>query len=129
MDNPQAVTGSQKLLYVMLLLINGVYGGYFGATSGIITLVILTYLANKDFVVVNTIKNVVGGGTNLTALVIYMFASKIYWDAAIPMRVGMFIGGYLGTKIVRHVPQKEDGAVHRFSCRDASGLLLLASLF
>ena len=89
-----------------LLLVNGVYGGYFGAASGIITLVILTYLTNKDFVVVNAIKNVVGGVANLTALVIYMFASKIYWDAAIPMAVGMFIGGYLGPKIVRHVPQK-----------------------
>ncbi len=105
-DKPQAVTGGRKLLYVVLLLVNGVYGGYFGAASGIITLVILTYLTNKDFVVVNAIKNVVGGVANLTALIIYMFASKIYWNAAIPMAVGMFIGGYLGPKIVRHVPQK-----------------------
>ncbi len=103
---PQSVAGGKKLLYVVLLLINGIYGGYFGAAAGIITLVILTYLTNKDFAVVNAIKNVVGGVANLTALVIYMFAAKIYWDAAIPMAVGMFIGGYLGPKIVRHVPQK-----------------------
>ena len=105
-ERPQAVNGAKKALYVLLLLLNGIYGGYFGAASGIITLVILTYLTNEDFVIVNAIKNVVGGFSNLTALVIYIFASRIYWDAAIPMAVGMFIGGYIGPKIVRHVPQK-----------------------
>lgn len=105
-EQSQRAAGGKKLLYVILLLVNGVYGGYFGAASGIITLVILTYLTNKDFAVVNAIKNVVGGVANLTALVIYMFASKIYWEAAIPMAMGMFVGGYLGPKIVRRVPQK-----------------------
>lgn len=106
-EHHQTATGAQKALYVILLLINGIYGGYFGAAAGIVTLVILTYLTNEDFVVVNAIKNVVGGVSNLTALVIYLFASRIYWDAAIPMAVGMFIGGYLGPKIVRRVPQKQ----------------------
>lgn len=103
---PRKASGNRKVLYVLLLIADGIYSGYFGAASGVIMLVILTYLTNEDFVIVNAIKNVVGGVANLTALVIYAFASHIYWSAAIPMAVGMFFGGYIGPKIVRHVPQK-----------------------
>lgn len=96
----------QRLLYIFLLLIVGGYAGYFGAASGIVILVLLTYLINNEFVVVNAVKNAICGMTNLVALVIYTFTSKIYWLDAIPMAIGMFIGGYLGPIVVRHVPAK-----------------------
>lgn len=93
-------------LYVLLLVMVGAYAGYFGAASGIVILVLLTYLTNEEFLVVNAIKNAVCGLTNLVALLIYAFTSKIYWFDAIPMAVGMFIGGYLGPIVIRHVPVK-----------------------
>lgn len=96
----------QKLLYGILLVVVGMYAGYFGAASGIVILVLLTYLTDENFLVVNAIKNAVCGLTNLVALLIYAFTSKIYWLDAIPMAIGMFIGGYLGPIVVRHVPVK-----------------------
>lgn len=96
----------QRLAYVVLLCLVGIYAGYFGAASGVVILVLLTYLINKNFIVVNAVKNAVCGLTNLVALVIYAFTSKIYWNYAIPMAIGMFIGGFLGVKIVRHVSSK-----------------------
>lgn len=94
----------QQVLYTIGLIIVGGYAGYFGAAAGIVVLVLLTYLTEENFLVVNAIKNAVCGFTNLTALIIYAFTSRIYWFDAIPMAVGMFIGGYLGPMVVRKIP-------------------------
>ncbi|WP_367341585.1 sulfite exporter TauE/SafE family protein [Limosilactobacillus sp.] len=96
----------QKVAYLTLLTIVGMYAGYFGAAAGIVVLVLLTYLMSENFLVVNAIKNAVCGLANLTALIIYMFNSHIYWNFAIPMAIGMFVGGYVGPIIVRHVPAR-----------------------
>lgn len=95
-----------KALYLFLLVVVGAYAGYFGAASGIVILVLLTYLTEENFLVSNAIKNAVCGLTNLVALIIYSFTSKIYWWDAIPMAIGMFIGGYLGPIVLRYIPAK-----------------------
>lgn len=100
-----------QALQLVALLFMGAYSGYFGAAAGVIVLVLLNYLTPYNFLVINAIKNVIAGLANLTALIIFMFASTIYWDKAIPLAIGMFIGGYLGPVILRHVPIK---AVRRF---------------
>lgn len=94
----------QKALQLVLLLGMGAYSGYFGAAAGVIILVLLTYLTDNSFLVNNAIKNVIGGLANLVALLIFMFTSIIYWDKAIPLAVGMFIGGYIGPHLLRHIP-------------------------
>lgn len=96
----------QRLGYVALLILVGIYAGYFGAAAGVVVLVLLTYLINENFLVVNAIKNAVCAFTNLIALIIYAFTSKIYWNFAIPMAIGMFAGGYLGVILVRHIPAR-----------------------
>jgi hypothetical protein len=128
-DKPQAVTGGRKLLYVVLLLVNGVYGGYFGAASGIITLVILTYLTNKDFVVVNAIKNVVGGVANLTALVILHVCFQNLLERRHSDGGGDVYWRLSGAENCSACPAEGDGAVHRFPGGGSGSLLLLASLF
>ncbi|WP_251574304.1 sulfite exporter TauE/SafE family protein [Limosilactobacillus agrestimuris] len=95
-----------KEMYIFFLVIVGGYAGYFGAASGIVILVLLTYLTDEGFLVANAIKNAVCGFTNLVALIIYSFTSKIYWWDAFPMAIGMFIGGYLGPIILRYIPAK-----------------------
>jgi uncharacterized membrane protein YfcA len=96
----------QKSLYLLALVLTGIYAGYFGAASGIVVLVLLTYLMEQNFLVTNAVKNAVCGFTNLVALIIYGFASRIYWLDALPMAVGMFVGGYLGPIVVRYIPAK-----------------------
>ncbi|WP_239459626.1 sulfite exporter TauE/SafE family protein [Limosilactobacillus coleohominis] len=96
----------KKLFFMFMLILVGIYAGYFGAASGVVILVLLTYLNSSNFLVTNAIKNAVCGLTNLTALIIYSFTSHIYWLYANPLAIGMFIGGYLGPIIVRNVPEK-----------------------
>lgn len=90
-----------KILYFIALLIMGAYTGYFGAAGGVIA-----YIAGEKFIVINAIKNVICGFANLVALIIYIFTSHIYLLQAIPLAIGMFIGGYIGPIILRHVPEK-----------------------
>lgn len=95
-----------KVIYFILLLVMGVYTGYFGAAGGVIVLVLLNYIANDKFIVINAIKNVICGFANLVALIIFMFTSHIYWLEAIPLAIGMFIGGYIGPAILRRASEK-----------------------
>jgi uncharacterized membrane protein YfcA len=93
-----------KLLWLAGLLIMGMYSGYFGAASGVVVLIVLTYMEkDENFLVVNAMKNVVCGLANATAFFIYLFTSRIYWDRAIPMAVGMLIGGWVGPRLLRHL--------------------------
>lgn len=94
----------QKALQLVLLLLMGAYSGYFGAAAGVLIIVLLTYLTDNTFLVNNAIKNVIGGLANLVALIIFMFTSTIDWNKAIPLAIGMFIGGYIGPHLLRHLP-------------------------
>lgn len=106
LDPNRRLSSLQKGLYIIALVLAGIYSGYFGAAGGVVILVLLTYLTEENFLVVNAIKNAVCGLTSLVALLIYSFTSKIYWGDAIPMAIGMFVGGYLGPIVLRRVPVK-----------------------
>lgn len=82
----------------------GMYSGYFGAASGVLMLAILNVISGVPFKEYNTIKNLVMTFANLVSLVVYGFKTTILWTDIIPLASGFLIGGYLGPKIVRHIP-------------------------
>lgn len=88
------------------ILLVGVYIGYFGASAGMIMLSILIVTLNDSFGEINAIKNFVAFMTNILSLIIYAFTTKVYWWMVVPLGIGMFIGGYLGPVVIRHVPVK-----------------------
>lgn len=104
-DHQQA-SMEKKILSGILLIVMGVYEAYFGAAGGVVVLVILTYLVSGTFLEINAIRNVICGLADFVALIIYAFFSKIYWIDAIPMAIGMFIGGYVGPILLRYIPAK-----------------------
>lgn len=93
----------QKAAYAFLLVVMGAYKGYFGAAAGVVVMVILTYMINEDFLVVNAERNVICGLAELVALAIYAFRSRIYWSESVPVALGMFLGGYVGPLLLRHI--------------------------
>ncbi|WP_203650901.1 sulfite exporter TauE/SafE family protein [Secundilactobacillus yichangensis] len=95
-----------RILKNMAIFLVGIYIGYFGAAAGIFMLAILTVTLDKPFVVSNAIKNFSSLLTNVISLIIYAFTIKVYWLMAVPLAVGMFIGGYAGPVVIRHVPVK-----------------------
>lgn len=94
----------KKALFSALLVVMGIYEAYFGAAGGVVVLVILTYVIGGEFVVINAVRNVICGLADLVALIIYSFFSRVYWIDAIPMAIGMFLGGLVGPVLLRHIP-------------------------
>ncbi|WP_282802406.1 sulfite exporter TauE/SafE family protein [Secundilactobacillus kimchicus] len=88
--------------YLGIVLV-GAYTGYFGAAGGVLFLAFLSVILDDDFAVVNAIKNVIAFAGNFVATVIFVFRSHIVWHFVLVMGIGLFIGGYLGPVIVRHV--------------------------
>lgn len=84
----------------------GAYTGYFGAAGGVVMLAILTATSRLKFAECNALRNVSLGASNLTAAIVFAFRSHIYWQAALPLAAGLFVGGAIGPYIVRRVPSR-----------------------
>jgi uncharacterized protein len=82
-----------------------VYGGYFGAAAGVMMLAMYLLGTGESLPVGNALKNVVLGAANLTAAVGYVLLTSIAWSAAVPLALGLFVGGRLGPRVVRRAPQ------------------------
>ncbi len=64
------MTSVKKILNYLGLFIAGIYAGYFGAASGVLTLIFLTALSDSPFVVINAMKGLIGALANFVALMI-----------------------------------------------------------
>lgn len=83
-----------------------VYGGYFGAGIGFLMLAILAFSGLPSFNAMNAVKNVLAAAINGIALVPFILAGIIQWPQAVLMAAGAVIGGYVGSRIGRKVPQR-----------------------
>ncbi len=83
---------------------SGVYGGYFGAAQGILLLSILGLAIEDDLQRLNALKVVLAGVVNLVAGVIFMFAAHVAWLPALLIAVGSILGGIIGARGGRRLP-------------------------
>ena len=83
-----------------------VYGGYFGAGIGFLMLAILAFSGLPNFNAMNAVKNVLAAAINGIALVPFVLAGIIQWPQAVLMAAGAVIGGYVGSRVGRKVPQR-----------------------
>jgi hypothetical protein len=82
-----------------------VYGGYFGAAAGVLMLAMFLLVTGESVPRGNALKNVVLGVANTVAAIGYAFLADVAWLAALPLAIGFFVGGRLGPRVVRRVPQ------------------------
>jgi uncharacterized protein len=83
-----------------------IYGGYFGAGMGILMLAVLAFSGLPNFNAQNAVKNVLSVSINGVALVPFVAARIVDWRFALPMAVIALLGGYLGARFFRRVPQR-----------------------
>jgi len=83
-----------------------IYGGYFGAGIGILTLAVLGIMGLSDIHQMNGLKNIFGSMINGVAAVYFVFAGMIDWPSAVLMAAGSIIGGYGAAGIARKIEQK-----------------------
>jgi uncharacterized membrane protein YfcA len=83
----------------------GVYGGYFGAAAGTLMLAMYLLTTGEGLPRGNALRNVVLGAANAVAAVGFVVLGSVAWLAALPLALGLFVGGRLGPGIVRRVRQ------------------------
>ncbi|WP_157571880.1 sulfite exporter TauE/SafE family protein [Nocardioides alkalitolerans] len=83
----------------------GVYGGYFGAASGIIMLAVLSVRTSEPFPVTNAVKNLATSAANAVAAVVYAVLAPVDWSAAGCVAIGALVGGWIGPQLVRVLPE------------------------
>jgi uncharacterized membrane protein YfcA len=86
-------------------LVVGVYGGYFGAGVGILTLAALGFMGFTNIHRMNGLKNWGGFCMNVVAAIIFGFSGIVDWPVALSMAVGSIAGGYIGARGAQRVPQ------------------------
>ena len=84
--------------------LTGVYGGYFGAGSGVMMLAVLGLGLDIELRVTNALKTLAVLAANLVAAVIFIFAADLEWAAVALLAIGSVVGGYVGAHIGRRLP-------------------------
>jgi uncharacterized membrane protein YfcA len=82
----------------------GVYGGYFGAASGVLFLALLLATTDDTLPQISAARNLLLGLANAVASVVFIAYGSVRWLAAIPLAVGFLIGGRIGPVITRKTP-------------------------
>jgi uncharacterized membrane protein YfcA len=82
-----------------------VYGGYFGAGIGILMLASLGWMGLSDVHQMNAVKTLMAVAINGVSVVIFMAENVVRWDYALAMAAASILGGYLGARAARRVPQ------------------------
>jgi uncharacterized protein len=86
------------------MVVCGAYGGYFGAGQGLLFIAVLGVALADTLHRLNALRNVLAGGANCIAAVVFMLTAHIAWGAAGLIAVGSIAGGWVGVHIGRRLP-------------------------
>ncbi len=89
-----------------MLVLVAVYGGYFGAGIGIVTLALIALLRKMDIHQMNAVKTIVVGAINTVAAIYFIVGGAADLPAAGAMTVGAVSGGYIAASLARRVDPK-----------------------
>jgi len=97
----------------LMVLLTGVYGGYFGAAQGVLLLAIMGIGLVEELPRINALKNVLALIVNGIAGLIFVIlpltpwaqaGAAINWPAAIAIAVGSVLGAQVGGRVGRRLP-------------------------
>ncbi len=101
---PQGELTIASPLGLVLQFFIAVYGGFFGAAIGILMLALLAVLGMSDLRKANAFKVLLATVINGVAVVPFVIARVIAWEAAAVMSAGAIAGGFLGAGVVKRLP-------------------------
>jgi uncharacterized membrane protein YfcA len=93
-----------RLLAVQFFV--AIYGGFFGAASGILMLGVFGLLGYRDIHRMNRLKNLANVGFNTAASTTFIVGHHVRWLIALSMLVGSIVGGYGGAGVAKRIGQK-----------------------
>jgi uncharacterized protein len=98
---PQGPEGRTPFELVAAVFLLAIYGAYFGAGLGIITLAVLGILLPDDLHRSNALKGLLSAIINAAAVVYFAIWGPVAWLPALVMAVAALAGGYLGVGVAR----------------------------
>ena len=81
-----------------------VYGGFFGAGQGILTLAALAIQGIEDIQEINALKNWISAVTYTVSALTFIIAGAITWPYTLLMVLTATMGGFAGARIARYLP-------------------------
>lgn len=98
-------TSWQAILWTSIAeLLVSIYGGYFGAGIGFMTLAMLAMLGMRDIHAMGAIRTLLAVAINAAAVVTFIVAGAVLWPQCAVMTAGSLAGGWFGA----HFAQKAD---------------------
>jgi uncharacterized membrane protein YfcA len=99
-DQPVSLGGS------VFQFIVAIYGGYFGAGLGILTLAALAIQGYEDIQELNALKNLTSAVNYTIAAATFVIAGAISWPHTLVMLVTALLGSKAGAALARRMPAK-----------------------
>jgi uncharacterized membrane protein YfcA len=87
-----------------LVLLAGIYGGYFGAAQGVLLMGVLGVGVQQSLQESNAVKNVLAAVVNAVAGGIFAVVADVDWLVAALIGAGSLVGGVLGARVGRRLP-------------------------
>ncbi|MDE2585220.1 MAG: sulfite exporter TauE/SafE family protein [Betaproteobacteria bacterium] len=81
-----------------------VYGGFFGAGMGILTLAALSIQGFEDIQEINALKNLTSGINYFVTAATFIIAGAVSWPHTVVMLITAMAGGYAGASVARRLP-------------------------
>ena len=103
-DDMQATSWTAVAVSSFVELLVAIYGGYFGAGIGFITLGMLTALGMRDIHAMGAIRTLLAATINAAAVLTFILAGAVLWRQCAVMIAGALAGGWFGA----HYAQKAD---------------------
>ena len=93
-------------------LVVAIYGGYFGAGIGFLTLGMLAALGMRDIHAMGAIRTLLAAVINAAAVVAFILAGAVFWRNCVVMIAGALVGGWFGARYAQKAdPRKVRGVV------------------
>jgi uncharacterized protein len=89
---------------LVMQLILGIYGGYFGGAVSIMMMAVWGLLDNRDIKSLNAPRTLLVSVANTMAVLIFIVAQAVRWKEALVLMVGAIAGGYAGALVGRSAP-------------------------
>lgn len=104
--------------------VTGVYGGYFGAGAGVMMVAVLGLGTDLEMRIVNGLKTLSLMVGNIVAGLVFVVVAEPRWHVVALLAAGSLVGGYVGARIGRLLPD----AVFRWAVV-AAGVVAALLLF
>jgi hypothetical protein len=102
--HPPAPRETMSPVTTFFAALTGVYGGYFGAGSGVMMVAVLGLGLDIELRIVNALKTLAVLSGNVVAGVIFVFVADLDWRAIVLLALGSVVGGYVGARVGRRLP-------------------------